>query len=905
MDKYRFFHKTIADPPTLLNRCAVYTGTVSPASMRNEEPASPIIPTSSSSSSSLLAPAGLPVVAVKKPKEEDEPPAVVSSSSSSLPAATSVPVFKNDWEPGNWCWLLDDDNNCNSAPVLAVQEEAAVKKEKEEETEIKAEHEDVNFSSAPQIVSSFSSSQSSAGSIRSKKEDENEEKDNTLYRDDEEETVKKIKSEHDDGDDFSSAPQVVPSFSSSHSSAGSSCSKKEEENEEKDNTFHRDEEETAIKIKSEHDDDAVSTAPKMGFCDLSLPTPVSSRSKKKVEHEQKHTRLRPDIDDDNHDNNNNRKNDDGGSSNNTIMNTSMGTNDPAPFDDNWRKGSWCWERPTTNCGSRSDGVASVAAGSTCRKRSTKRKAAPQHDPYDDAWTTSCWCWAPPNTNSGISGVALAATAASATGRRKKQKGLDQSQESRYIDPSNDPNIGHRSTNSSIDINKDDDADDILETDSDYVSVDDDDESVSDNANRGNGIREKRWNKMYDRLVKYTKRYKSITFTRNFDDKHNLRQWICTQRLKYKRNVLSLDQINRLESIGFIWENVYDKKWIEMYARLAAYKKQYKSMCVPERYPADPPLASWVRNQRTNYKTKNPALTIDRISKLNSIGFVWNTLFEQWVKMFDRLVEYKKEYKTTCVPSIFPKDKQLGVWVHNQRSFYNTNKSQLTADRIAELDSIGFVWNPLDANWTEMYDRLVDYNKEKKSTCVPLVYPADPQLGRWVSTQRTNYKTKNPALTIDRISKLNSIGFVWNPKNAQWTDKYLRLIEYKKQHESTCVPHPYEDDPSLGKWVSAQRAYYKSNKSYLAVDRIGKLDSIGFVWNPLDYDAQWKEKYERLVNYKKQNKTTCVPALYPADPQLGRWVRKQRSNYDANESCLTMDRIAQLDSIGFVWKIRTK
>ena len=294
---------------------------------------------------------------------------------------------------------------------------------------------------------------------------------------------------------------------------------------------------------------------------------------------------------------------------------------------------------------------------------------------------------------------------------------------------------------------------------------------------------------------------------------------------------------------------------------------------------------------------------DTTTTTNGEKVVPNKQEEKWNKMYTRLQKYNEKHQSTNVPKKFDKDPRLANWVSHQRQFYS--KNSLAKDRINRLNSIGFVWSFKKPLWNEMYDRLVDYNEEKKSTCVPLVYPADLQLGRWVSTQRKNYKTKNPALTIDRISKLNSIGFVWNPKNAQWTDKYLRLIEYKKQHESTCVPHPYEDDPSLGKWVSAQRAYYKSNKSYLAVDRIGKLDSIGFVWNPLDYDAQWKEKYERLVNYKKQNKTTCVPALYPADPQLGRWVRKQRSNYDANESCLTMDRIAQLDSIGFVWKIRTK
>ena len=95
----------------------------------------------------------------------------------------------------------------------------------------------------------------------------------------------------------------------------------------------------------EHDDDDVSSAPKLGSFGLSLPPPVDIRSKKKkVEHEQKHNRLRPDIDDDddddddNNNTNHNRTNDDGVSSNNTITNISMGTHDPDPFDDNWMAG---------------------------------------------------------------------------------------------------------------------------------------------------------------------------------------------------------------------------------------------------------------------------------------------------------------------------------------------------------------------------------------------------------------------------------------------------------------------------------------------------------------------------------------------------------------------------------------
>merc|ERR1711865_940670 len=161
-------------------------------------------------------------------------------------------------------------------------------------------------------------------------------------------------------------------------------------------------------------------------------------------------------------------------------------------------GSWCWERPTTNSGRRSDGVAAVvAAGSICRKRGTKRKASQQHDPFDDDWTTRCWCWAPPNINSDINGIALAVAASTSTGRRKKRKGSEQSRDSRNIIPSkHNANIGRHNNNNFTDINEDEDTDEFVgsrgdhddddnydETDSDYDSVHDDDERVSDNSGK--------------------------------------------------------------------------------------------------------------------------------------------------------------------------------------------------------------------------------------------------------------------------------------------------------------------------------------------------------------------------------------------------------------------------------------
>merc|ERR1712028_334889 len=115
---------------------------------------------------------------------------------------------------------------------------------------------------------------------------------------------------------------------------------------------------------------------------------------------------------------------------------------------------------------------------------------------------------------------------------------------------------------------------------------------------------------------------------------------------------------------------------------------------------------------------------------------------------------------TCVPKLYPADPQLGNWVSLQRSYYNTNKTLLTAERLAQLDSIGFVWNVLDAKWTKLYERLVAYKEQYGSTCVPQPYKADPQLGVWVKTQRANYNKNSSYLTAAKKQQLSSIGFVW-------------------------------------------------------------------------------------------------------------------------------------------------
>merc|ERR1712110_306651 len=105
-------------------------------------------------------------------------------------------------------------------------------------------------------------------------------------------------------------------------------------------------------------------------------------------------------------------------------------------------------------------------------------------------------------------------------------------------------------------------------------------------------------------------------------------------------------------------------------------------------------------------------------------------------------------------------------------------------------------------WDDMFQRLVDYKNECKSTNVPYRYKADPQLANWVHNQRTRYSKKE--ISADRINRLKQIGFVWNSRDVEWDDMFQRLVDYKKKCKSANVPRSYEANPKLTNWINNQR-----------------------------------------------------------------------------------------------------
>jgi hypothetical protein len=214
------------------------------------------------------------------------------------------------------------------------------------------------------------------------------------------------------------------------------------------------------------------------------------------------------------------------------------------------------------------------------------------------------------------------------------------------------------------------------------------------------------------------------------------------------------------------------------------------------------------------------------------------------------------------------------------------------------------------SWEERLRELADYRKIHGDSNVPHRYSENIQLGKWVSTQRWNYKMhregKTSPMTPFRIQKLESLSFEWDCSGPSWEDTFSELADYHRIH-GHCNPQRDSENTKLRCWIKTQkRSYllYRDGKtSPMTTLRIQTLESLGFEWDTRG--ALWEARLSELVGYRKIHGHCNIPHSYSKNIKLGRWVCNQRKQYtlhaQGNKSyIMTSFRIQKLESLGFEW-----
>ena len=161
------------------------------------------------------------------------------------------------------------------------------------------------------------------------------------------------------------------------------------------------------------------------------------------------------------------------------------------------------------------------------------------------------------------------------------------------------------------------------------------------------------------------------------------------------------------------------------------------------------LGMWVTTQRSQYRLlqegKQSTMSEDREYLLESIVFLWELVSkDSWTQHFQNLKKYATKEGHCNVPRIYSENKQLGMWVSNQRSQYRRlqegKQSTMTEDKKSLLEFIGFVWELRSKDtWMQRFKDIKKYATKERHCNVLRNYSENKQLRMWVNTQRSQYR----------------------------------------------------------------------------------------------------------------------------------------------------------------------
>ena len=342
-----------------------------------------------------------------------------------------------------------------------------------------------------------------------------------------------------------------------------------------------------------------------------------------------------------------------------------------------------------------------------------------------------------------------------------------------------------------------------------------------------------WDMYYESAKQYYKENGNLEVPARYitEEGYALGSWLNNQKAIRKGTIvgkLTEDQIQKLDSIGMIWDSL-DYFWEQNFKLAKEYYLTNENLEIPTNYKSKDGkhLGNWILRQRQLYKSNS--LTDEQINKLDSIGMDWMDRVDRiWENGFIEAKNYSDEYGNLSVPKNYRSKTNfpLGIWIQRQRSLYKINK--ISEDRIKRLTDIGMKWNP--DNWESRFNLVKQYYEEygniniSQKEVIQGVW-----LGKWIVSQKKAMqegKLTNEQLDMLKTLPMEEVG----RKDNLWWSMYEEAKKYYLKFGNLNIPIDYltSNGKKLSDWIIRQRRNYKLGK--MPLEHKEKLDEIGFVWD---------------------------------------------------------------------------
>lgn len=370
--------------------------------------------------------------------------------------------------------------------------------------------------------------------------------------------------------------------------------------------------------------------------------------------------------------------------------------------------------------------------------------------------------------------------------------------------------------------------------------------------RWNHRLEAAWEKGFASAQKYRTEHGDLLVPVRYRDKNDfaLGEWIVYNRQRYLGGNLTQNRIERLEAIGMVWSTSNDL-WEQNYAAATQYYLEHGDLEVPIKYetPSGFGLGVWLGAQRAAHKAGE--LPQEQVERLDALGMDWtNRNDRKWMSLYDVAAAYYHEHGDLEIPSVYKTADGvwLGSWVSRQRQALNSGSSALSSERRKLLrtlfkgerrpsDPAADHGTVREANWERNFHSAARYARKYKHLLVPASYVDSDgvRLGVWISNLRAARKNRPDSyqVTPAHIKKLNSIGMVWDARDAKWGTAYQQAKAYYKAHGNLHAAANYKSDETgfcLGDWLRRMREWDITHDPKLTPERRVMLDKIGMEWS---------------------------------------------------------------------------
>jgi len=375
---------------------------------------------------------------------------------------------------------------------------------------------------------------------------------------------------------------------------------------------------------------------------------------------------------------------------------------------------------------------------------------------------------------------------------------------------------------------------------------------------------------------------------------SLGSWYLTQKHAYLNGALSPGKKWILDKLEIPFERINKREkgpeidyqglpsgkrsevWLSNLSLYITFKEEFDREPFRRELYKGTALGCWCQTQRKRYE--NRTMSSAEEEKLIAAGMSFEG--RKRTPGFDEMLVLYREFKNTTKrePSIKEVvfDIKLGEWLAMQDFLYSRGELPVAEHR--KLTEAGFIFSMDEKpvlNWKQM---LYLYEKFKKETgmepTTTEIYNCT-QLGKWVMEQRQNVSE----LSTKQKEQLIAAGFMFDPKEEQWQDKFNLLKEFKERFDKFPVPQTIYKSVALGTWLwmTQKKAFYDGTmKEY----RKDLLKEIGFSFDyAIDYYRNfWGNRFKDFVAFTEQHGR--LPAFhkdlgeYKEEAAVGSWYQKQ-------------------------------